>query len=54
MKCGLEVVPRIFLGRYECLEPDVGFAAIFEVFAERVNTLEIRGIVFELGAFESL
>jgi len=54
VKGGLEVVPCVFFSGYECLEPDVGFAPIFEVFSECINALGIGSIVFEFGAFELL
>ena len=54
MKGRLEVVPGVFVSGYKSLEPDVGLAAILEVFAECVDTLGVDGVELELGAFKSL
>src|ERR1700732_1684063 len=54
VKGRLEVVPGVFVSGYKSLEPDVGLAAILEVFAECVDTLGVDGVELELGAFKSL
>ena len=53
MKCGLEGCPGSLVGSSEFVSPpDVGFAAVFEVFAECVEAMFIWGVVFELRALQ--